>query len=179
MNNYTVYDNLTHNGIQEAINNNAVITIEPDDSPREVIAKLNKLSVNNVAYVLVPTEEGGIIYQDKLNDYSIEDVKGNSYPKNKLTLAPFLTESNNQVNDGSDADYYDLPPHAKELSDLIEYKKMDFNEGNIQKAIYRLNDKNGRLYNLNKIKYHNDRLIAIELAKLDKLNQSNNESEGE
>ena len=54
---------------------------------------------------------------------------------------------------GWSTSYYELPPGAKELQDLIEYKGMNFSVGNIFKATYRLGDKPGQdeLYDLNKI----------------------------
>lgn len=45
-----------------------------------------------------------------------------------------------KINDGGSADYYKLPKEAKDLQDLIEFKKMNFACGNIFKAVYRLHD---------------------------------------
>lgn len=45
-----------------------------------------------------------------------------------------------KINDGGSADYYKLPKDAKDLQDLIEFKKMNFACGNIFKAVYRLHD---------------------------------------
>jgi hypothetical protein len=45
--------------------------------------------------------------------------------------------------EGWDSDYYNLPPGASELEDLIEYRNMNFNEGNIFKAIWRKGRKAG------------------------------------
>ena len=61
--------------------------------------------------------------------------------------------------------YYVLPPRAMELGDLIEYREMNFNVGNIFKAAYRLGSKPGtsREYDLNKIIYFAER----ELRRLD------------
>lgn len=60
---------------------------------------------------------------------------------------------------GSDGKYYDLPPGAKELADLIEDKDMNFNVGNIFKATYRLGSKPGvdEMYDLEKIIYFAER----------------------
>lgn len=54
---------------------------------------------------------------------------------------------------GWSSDYYELPPDATELQDLIEHKQMNFSVGNIFKAAYRLGEKRGtdELYDLNKI----------------------------
>lgn len=59
------------------------------------------------------------------------------------------------VNNGWATDYYVLPKGASELGDLIEYKAMNFNVGNIFKAAYRLGEKDGTTpeYDLNKIIY--------------------------
>ena len=49
--------------------------------------------------------------------------------------------------------YYELPPDATGLQDLIEHKNMNFAVANIFKASYRLGDKPGttELYDLDKI----------------------------
>lgn len=55
-------------------------------------------------------------------------------------------------NYGGDTDYYRVPENAKMLQDLIEYKKMNFAEGNMFKATYRLNDgDHDKVRELNKI----------------------------
>lgn len=62
---------------------------------------------------------------------------------------------------GWSSSYYELPKGAKELGDLIDYKEMNFNIGNIFKAAYRLGNKRGtsELYDLNKIKWFVEREI--------------------
>lgn len=67
--------------------------------------------------------------------------------------------------DGGATSYYDLPPSAKQLGDLIEYKNMNFNVGTIFKAAYRLGEKSGfdTAYDLRKILWSAQR----ELARLD------------
>ena len=52
---------------------------------------------------------------------------------------------------GGSTDYYKIPAGAKDLQDLIEYKNMNFAQGNIFKAIYRIKDKGNLKYDLNKI----------------------------
>lgn len=42
------------------------------------------------------------------------------------------------MNSGGDTDYYLIPKNAEMVQDLIEYKDMNFAQGNILKAIYRL-----------------------------------------
>ena len=66
-------------------------------------------------------------------------------------------------NGGSTPSQYAIPSRAKDLQDLIEYRKMNFAEGNIFKACYRLGTKNERLYELNKIKWFVERLIKEEI----------------
>lgn len=60
---------------------------------------------------------------------------------------------------GLDGQYYKLPGSARELQDLIEYKNMNFNVGNIFKAAYRLGDKPGvsKRYDLEKILFYAQR----------------------
>ncbi len=57
--------------------------------------------------------------------------------------------------DGGSTSYYDIPEGTKDLGDLVEYKDMNFNIGNIFKAAYRLGEKDGtdKKYDLNKIIY--------------------------
>ncbi|WHS33202.1 hypothetical protein QLQ09_23385 [Brucella sp. NM4] len=66
--------------------------------------------------------------------------------------------------DGGSTSYYELPPHATELNDLIEHKGMSFALGNIFKACYRFGEKDAasRMYDLNKIIYFAERLKALE-----------------
>lgn len=70
------------------------------------------------------------------------------------------------ASDGGATGYYNLPDGAKTLGDLIEFKDMNFNVGNIFKASYRLGDKEGvdMPYDLRKIIYSAQR----ELARYDK-----------
>lgn len=55
--------------------------------------------------------------------------------------------------DGGSSDYYSIPIGAKDLQDLIEYKRMEFGMANIFKACYRWGEKSGtdKLYDINKI----------------------------
>lgn len=65
--------------------------------------------------------------------------------------------------DGGSTTYYELPPGAKELNDLIEHKNMNFALGNIFKACYRFGEKDGaeKIYDLNKIIYFAERLKTM------------------
>ena len=51
-----------------------------------------------------------------------------------------LKPGSQSTNNGGSTDYYKLPSSATDLQDLIEFKNMNFAQGNIFKAIYRLND---------------------------------------
>lgn len=42
-------------------------------------------------------------------------------------------------NNGGSTDYYKIPDSAKDLQDLIEYREMNFAQGNMFKALYRAN----------------------------------------
>lgn len=63
---------------------------------------------------------------------------------------------------GGSTSYYLVPPDTKDLQDLIEHKRMDFATGNIFKACYRLGEKDNtsRRYDIEKIKWFADRLLA-------------------
>ena len=52
----------------------------------------------------------------------------------------YLPDHKLAINNGGSTDYYAVPPSATTLQDLIEFKNMNFAQGNIFKAIYRLND---------------------------------------
>jgi len=62
---------------------------------------------------------------------------------------------------GDTAVYYQLPEGAAEMQDLIEHLNMNFAQGNIFKAIYRLGRKEGTtdIYDLNKIIWYAQREI--------------------
>jgi hypothetical protein len=66
------------------------------------------------------------------------------------------------ASDGGDTKYYELPPGATEIQDLIEYKKMSFSIGNIFKACYRLGEKQGNdlEYDIRKILWYANRELA-------------------
>lgn len=71
------------------------------------------------------------------------------------------------ASDGGATGYYDIPEGSVTLYDLIEHKNMNFSEGNVFKAIYRMGDKEGidPLYDWRKIKFCAER----EIARLEKL----------
>ena len=64
-------------------------------------------------------------------------------------------------NNGGDTDYYNIPKGASVLQDLIEYKNMNFSQGNIIKAVYRMNDysHSSAVRDLNKVIWYAQREI--------------------
>jgi len=62
-------------------------------------------------------------------------------------------------NSGGSTDYYKLPPGAKDLQDLIEFKNMNFAQGNLMKSVYRLGDcpHSSAIRDLNKILWFTNR----------------------
>ncbi len=70
-----------------------------------------------------------------------------------------IKHSNPRDHVGGASEYYQLPPDAAEMQDLIEYRQMNFAQGNIFKAIYRLGQKGGTsyAYDLNKIIWYAQR----------------------
>lgn len=66
---------------------------------------------------------------------------------------------NTTINDGGSSHYYQIPEGARELQDLIEHRKMNFSQGNIFKAVYRMGEKEGVSdeYNIRKILFFAER----------------------
>lgn len=60
-------------------------------------------------------------------------------------------------NGGSTPKQYAIPDGAKEIQDLIEYRKMNFAMGNIFKAAYREKESLDPLYDINKILWFAER----------------------
>lgn len=67
--------------------------------------------------------------------------------------------SDTDNNGGGNANYYQLPEDAVEMQDLIEHRGMNFAQGNMFKAMYRLGEKEGTTmqYDLNKIIWYAER----------------------
>ena len=70
-------------------------------------------------------------------------------------------QGNEIKSDGGPAQYYDFPPNAITLNDLIEHKEMDFHRGNIFKACWRYGTKSGttKEYDARKIIYSGARIL--------------------
>ena len=73
-----------------------------------------------------------------------------------------MYEDKNEGGGGSTPSQYGIPAETTDLQDLIEHRKMSFALGNIFKACYRFGYKNENLYELNKMKWFVERLIAEE-----------------
>ncbi len=71
------------------------------------------------------------------------------------------------TSDGSTASYYELPPDATELQDLISYRDMNAQIGEIFRACYRYGQAShsSRLRDAKKIKFY----AEAEIARLEKL----------
>ncbi len=108
---------------------------------------------------------GSIYTVDRVESGGRYVIGDHSYPPELFELAVFPPEDWEQSpavtdNNGGSTDYYKLPPGAKDLQDLIEFKKMNFSQGNIFKATYRLGAKNSDLeYDLNKIIWFAQRML--------------------
>jgi len=84
-------------------------------------------------------------------------------------MAHTTDENDNLVkvkSDGSTASYYELPAEAKELQDLISYKNMNAQMGEIGRAWYRYGQvaHSEKIRDAKKIKYY----IEAEIARLEK-----------
>ena len=59
------------------------------------------------------------------------------------------------TSDGGSTSYYTFPMTSRDIGDLIDFKEMNYNIGNIFKACYRLGEKQGisKAYDLKKIMF--------------------------
>ena len=48
-----------------------------------------------------------------------------------------MSTKTGETSDGTTASYYELPPNSTELQDLISYRNMNAQDGEIFRAIYR------------------------------------------
>jgi len=114
------------------------------------------------------------VHRHKEAQYEITDDSGNLVCVHKShfrQVGQRIPQSTNKValvltkkiaSDGGATGYYDLPAGATTLYDLIEHRDMNFSEGNVFKAVYRMGTKEGvdHLYDWNKIKFCAEREIA-------------------
>jgi len=61
----------------------------------------------------------------------------NKTPEPKVEYAVEGQAIISNISDGSSADYYKLPPNATQLQDLISYKNLNSQLGEIMRAVYR------------------------------------------
>lgn len=78
-------------------------------------------------------------------------------------------DAKKETSDGSSADYYKLPPGATQLQDLISYKNMNAQLGEIQRAVYRYGEvsHSEKLRDAKKIRFY----IDAEIERLEKYEQ--------
>ena len=76
--------------------------------------------------------------------------------------------------DGLYSSYYDVPSDAKDLVDLMNFKNMNHSIGEAFCALYRLNDKDTPIRNLEKVVYYATR----ELDRLKKEKKYDENCEG-
>jgi len=71
-----------------------------------------------------------------------------------------------EISDGSTARYYELPPEARELQDLISYKDMNAQIGEIFRACYRYDEvgHSPKLRDAKKMRFY----IDAEIERLEK-----------
>jgi hypothetical protein len=105
-------------------------------------------------------EEGEVVTVTRLTDYGYycQGFDEVTWAVRDRELKPLLTEA-----DGGPAEYYDFPPNAITLNDLIEHKGMDFHRGNIFKACWRYGTKSGttKEYDARKIIYSGARILML------------------
>jgi hypothetical protein len=78
--------------------------------------------------------------------------------------------------DGSTASYYELPEAAKELQDLISYRNMNAQIGEIFRACYRYGivDHSSMLRDAKKMKFY----AEAEIARLEKMETTSTSPQG-
>lgn len=119
------------------------------------VGTIDELDAMGTIWILIDGEENKKWFYPYefalITNTSVNPCKDIELPDTPLVAKP----------DGGSSAYYELPKDARELGDLIEHKRMNFNVGNIFKAAYRLGDKPGvdELYDLNKIVWFANREI--------------------
>lgn len=109
-----------------------------------------------VGYVF-KTNEDGLFHGDGLDSHA-------QFGGYFGAFEPYVPPSAKDKNDGSNANYYEIPEGARSLGDIIDGFRLNFNQGNILKAIWRLGRKPGvsRSYDLKKIIYYAQRELNRE-----------------
>jgi len=78
------------------------------------------------------------------------------------------TAAGSSSNNGGATDYYAVPAGATTLLDLIEHKEMPYGIGEAFASLYRMNDKDTRERNLNKVLFYCQRALDAEVAGIKK-----------
>ena len=100
--------------------------------------------------------------------YKVFDELESMQPKYKLVCPTWVPSSPEdqqtdgpKTSDGGSSTYYNLPPNARDVDDLIEHKDMNYRIANIFKACYRYGEKAGtsQLYDLKKIMFFAQREV--------------------
>ena len=88
------------------------------------------------------------------------------FRKTGSTTVVFEEVPKGKVSDGSTAEYYQLPPDAKELQDLISYKNMNGQVATIFSTCYRYGETShsDRLRDAKKMRFY----IEAEIKRLEK-----------
>lgn len=83
-----------------------------------------------------------------------------------VILRPYLPQLQKEVSNGATAGYYVLPEGAKELQDLISYKNMNAQVGEMFRACYRLGEvsHSPRIRDINKIIFY----AEMEIQRIEK-----------
>ena len=83
------------------------------------------------------------------------------YPMSDKSLPEDQKTDGPKTSDGGSSTYYNLPPNARDVDDLIEHKDMNYRIANIFKACYRYGEKAGtsQLYDLKKIMFFAQREV--------------------
>lgn len=86
-----------------------------------------------------------------------ESIKESKPAAHHIYVDPYDTPFES-TSDGSTAAYYELPSHAKELQDLISYKNMNAQDGEIFRTVYRKGraSHSDQLRDAKKVKYYAD-----------------------
>jgi len=105
---------------------------------------------------------------EKYNDRKKREwdkANGVSKPASQYRYVDPYDTTSESKSDGSTAAYYELPNHAKELQDLISYKNMNAQDGEIFRTVYRKGraSHSDQLRDAKKVQYYaNAEVIRLE-----------------
>ena len=111
-------------------------------------------------------EDADEIAADLMETISVGGILSTEMQELVDTALQTFPDEFQEINNGGDTDYYDLPLSSRILQDLIEHKEMGWNVANIFKAAYRIGDQchSEELRDINKIIWFAERQKAILLA---------------